>query len=101
MRETQPHPLVAEDVSEAVKSYRNRSAKAAEAFLNEFYALCDRIEKSGGGGHPCGRFRRRNFRRFPFHLLYAERGDEIWIMVVRHDSRHPSYGMSRRIPDNP
>lgn len=40
--------------------------------------------------------RRVNFRRFPYHFLFRQIDkNAIRILVVRHDHRHPSYGMER------
>jgi len=34
---------------------------------------------------------------FPYHLLFEETEDFVHFLVLRHDSRHPSYGMKRRL----
>ena len=40
--------------------------------------------------------RRVNFRRFPYHFLFRQIDNKtIRILVVRHDHRHPSYGLDR------
>ena len=33
--------------------------------------------------------------RYYHHVLYDVRTDSIRVMVVRHDKRHPNYGMNR------
>ena len=40
--------------------------------------------------------RRRLIRRFPFSLLYRIDHDEIIILAVMHQKRHPSYWLPRR-----
>jgi len=40
--------------------------------------------------------RRVNLDRFPYHFLFRSVRDVVRILVVRHHSRHPSVGMSRR-----
>jgi len=40
--------------------------------------------------------RRRLIRRFPFSLLYRIDLDEIIILAVMHQKRHPSYWLPRR-----
>jgi plasmid stabilization system protein ParE len=40
--------------------------------------------------------RRVNLQRFPYHLLFRIVGDMVRILVVRHHSRHPSFGIRRR-----
>jgi len=40
--------------------------------------------------------RRANFSRFPYHFLFRQIDEStIRILVVRHDHRHPSYGLDR------
>jgi hypothetical protein len=41
-------------------------------------------------------FRRINLPRFPYHILYDVRPDAIRLMIVRHNKRHPNYGMERK-----
>jgi plasmid stabilization system protein ParE len=33
---------------------------------------------------------------FPYHFLYREEIGGIYILVLRHDKRHPGFGLSRR-----
>ena len=40
--------------------------------------------------------RRVNLERFPYHFFFRIVRDHVRILVVRHHSRHPSLGMSRR-----
>ena len=40
--------------------------------------------------------RRVNLKRFPYHFLFRIVGDVVRILVVRHHSRHPSFGIRRR-----
>ena len=47
--------------------------------------------------HPAGRgFRRANLPRFPYHVLYEIHAESLRIMHVRHNKRHPDYGMERK-----
>ncbi len=42
------------------------------------------------------KIRRVNFRRYPYHFLFRQIDkNTIRILVVRHDHRHPSYGLDR------
>jgi hypothetical protein len=52
-----------------------------------------KISNSKGGGFG---FRRASFLRFPRHLLYEIDGETLRVMLVRHNKRHPDYGMDRR-----
>ena len=40
--------------------------------------------------------RRVNLPRFPYHFLFRIAGNDVRILVVRHHSRNPSVGTSRR-----
>ncbi len=94
------HPGAKRDAEEIFDYLSDVSSAAATKFTEEFESAVYKVAHHPGVGHPCGRFRRRNIRRLSYHILYLQRGNEIWIMVVRHDARHPSYGMRRRIPEN-
>ncbi|MFN0277877.1 MAG: type II toxin-antitoxin system RelE/ParE family toxin [Pyrinomonadaceae bacterium] len=40
--------------------------------------------------------RRMNFTRFPYHILYQIVDEQfVKILIVKHDSRHPSFGSER------
>lgn len=40
--------------------------------------------------------RRANLLRFPYHFLFRIAEDSVRILVVRHNQRHPSFGIKRR-----
>lgn len=40
--------------------------------------------------------RRANLARFPYHFLFRVKGDTIRVLVVRHNSRHPGFGLERK-----
>ncbi|MCW1886167.1 type II toxin-antitoxin system RelE/ParE family toxin [Luteolibacter flavescens] len=95
------HEGAIRDLREILDQLSNDSERAVEQFYVELDAAAEFITRHPGAGHPCRRFRRWNFRKFPYHLIYIApdgRG-ETWIMAVRHDRRHPGYGMRRRVPD--
>ena len=43
-----------------------------------------------------GGYRRKALRSCPYHILYEVDALGIWIGILRHDRRHPSYGMRRK-----
>ena len=43
-----------------------------------------------------GEKRRCLMVRFPYGLYYRVSGDEIRLLVVKHHSQHPDYGMTRQ-----
>ena len=40
--------------------------------------------------------RRFKLKRFPYDVLYEVRPDQVRILCLRHEKRHPSYGIGRR-----
>jgi hypothetical protein len=47
------------------------------------------------GIDPSG-MRRRNLRKFPYHILFEARLDCLRVIVIRHHHRNPGYGLRRR-----
>ena len=39
--------------------------------------------------------RRAKLKRFPYPILYDIRPGKVRVLCVRHDKRHPAYGMGR------
>ena len=39
--------------------------------------------------------RRVALRSFPYHFLYEEKSASLRILVLRHDKRHPNFGLRR------
>ncbi|MCW1925857.1 type II toxin-antitoxin system RelE/ParE family toxin [Luteolibacter arcticus] len=95
------HEGAIRDIRDIVEQLSEDSAKAVEQFYHQLDAAAEFVVRHPEVGHPSGRFRRWNFKKFPYHLLYEvfSGSGELWIMVVRHDRRRPSYGMKRRPPD--
>lgn len=40
--------------------------------------------------------RRANLLRFPYHFLFRIVGGSVRVLVVRHNRRHPSFGIERQ-----
>lgn len=89
---------VQRDVHQILDYYESESGRRlADAFYRE---LIRRVEEANANPE---RFhftepplRRANLRRFPYHFLFRQMGENIRILVVRHHKRHPSFGMRRR-----
>lgn len=90
------HPLVKRDVTEALRYYHRISPHLADEFHAEVRAVIERAAEHPLRFHSTDRdFRRINLPRFPYHVLYDVRPDSIRVMIVRHNKRHPEYGMDR------
>ena len=90
------HPAVGRDLRKITAYYDENSLTATDRFLDEFRAALDGIRENPTRHHLVDSDRRRcNLKRFPYHLIYEIQEDVVYILVVRHHSRHPDYGMRR------
>lgn len=91
------HPGVAADISEIMDYYAAAGgARLAEEFYEEFRRSAARAAISPERHAIRARdLRRANLERFPYHFLFRVVGDEVRVLVVRHNRRHPRVGASR------
>lgn len=92
------HRLIQKDLSEALDYYETEGgSKLADRFFEEAEAAVGRVVQNPQGHHfQTGDFRRVGLKTFPYHFLYRDHGLAVRFLVLRHDSRHPSYGLRRR-----
>jgi plasmid stabilization system protein ParE len=92
------HRAVQQELNEALFHYEQESGAAlADAFYEEFQKLRAKALANPHRFHFEVRGKRRaNFGRFPYHFLFTIRRDHLYMFVLRHDKRHPSYGLKRR-----
>ena len=90
------HPDLASDVKEVAEHYADVSEKILNAFWTELDSILDSTKRNPRKHHydSCG-LRRTNFKKYPYHLLYDVADDHVLLVVLRHDLRHPSYGLER------
>jgi toxin ParE1/3/4 len=91
------HPSVQRDVATALRYYDDAGGAAlGDAFFEE---LTQRVAQALGQPqrfHPvAGELRRANLERFPYHFLFRVRDDTVRVLVVRHNRRHPDFGLLR------
>jgi plasmid stabilization system protein ParE len=91
------HPAAELDLAEAAAFYeRAGSAMLAARFVAEFKRLTGLILEHPDIGAPRSRGRRGlSMKRFPYTVIYRVDADEIMVMVVKHDSKHPGFGGQR------
>ena len=90
-------PGAREDLNKAAAFYEASVPGLGDAFLDDVERAIDHIRENPRIGAPIGRaFRRAVLRRFPFTVVYAERGDEIVIVAIAHDRRRPEYWRGRQ-----
>ncbi len=92
------HRLVQCEVNEAIRWYDDCSVGLGDDFFVKLSTLLDTIL-----ANPLGHgfwlksktVRRAQLKRFPYAVLYEIRPGKVRILCVRHDKRHPRYGMGR------
>ena len=92
------HRFAAEDLREAAHRYKAEAGVGlARRFLDEFERVAALLEEFPGIGTPAGHGRQSfPLVGFPYTLIYRHEGNGIRILVVRHHSRDPDHGESRR-----
>ena len=97
----QLNSAVYDDLREIMEYYDGAAdSQVASNFYDEFRRCADRAV-TAPKAYPVfldnpEKIRRVNLRRFPYHFLFRQTAkNTIRILVVRHDHRHPSYGLDR------
>jgi len=92
------HPAVQRDVNEALGYY----LQVAPAVVERFSAELDRrlVQMLGNPkrfpfltGHR--ELRRARLESFPYVVAYREFPEKVFVLTVRHERRHPDYGLRR------
>lgn len=93
------HPKLADDVRNVARHYAEISDRVLSSFWCELDLILASIKRNPRSHHfdACG-LRRANFKRFPYHLLYEVDDQTIYLVVLRHDRRHPDFGLNRLKP---
>lgn len=93
------HPAVDSDLLEIMEYYEETAGSDLAAdFYAEFRLYADQIgERPQSFPQFTTRLRRTNLDRFPHHILFEILADDtIQLLVVKHNRRHPSFGLERR-----
>ncbi len=93
------HPEVHSDIMQIMEYYEDSVGTELSAeFYSEFRHYADIIgERPESFRNYNSRLKRTNLDRFPHHILYEIIDDHtIQILVVKHNRRHPSFGLGRR-----
>lgn len=92
------HLRVQIETDEAVDWYEEQSPGLGDDFFAKLKETLAQIE-----AHPEGfsfwlasiSVRRAKLRRFPYDVLYEIRPGRVRILCLRHEKRHPRYGIGR------
>ena len=92
------HPALELELREIRDYYEESSPGLGDAFLAEFEQQVFRIAAMPERWMILkGDIRRALMRRFPYLIYFRQvAADTLRITVVKHEKRHPSYGLGRR-----
>ncbi len=92
------HRAVQADVRLALQYFdREGGTKLGDRFFAEVQATHDRIATSPTRfGFFKDDLRRARLHVFRYHFLFRIVGDEVRVLVLRHNRRHPEFGLTRR-----
>lgn len=92
------HPLVQRDINEVLDYYAERSSSAPGRFWNDLHTRFREISEQPqrfGYIHEARGLRRVRLRKFPHLILYYHDAKGIKVTCVKHEKRHPRFGISR------
>lgn len=90
------HPAAEAEVVAAARFYEQAVSGLGGQFLDEFDRSIARILAAPERWRIIKNDKRRYLMaRFPYGIYFRIAGDEIRILVVKHHSQHPDYGMGR------
>jgi plasmid stabilization system protein ParE len=92
------HPRVQRDLRAALAYYHEEGGpELADRFFEEAEAVVEMVKRNPQGCHFIAEgLRRASFQSFPYHFLYEQSPLKVRILVLRHDKRHPDFGLRRR-----
>ena len=92
------HPKVYSDIDSIMNYYEKAASRElADEFYAELrFAMVQAASRPEQFSIRQRDMRRANLLRFPYHFLFRIVGDAVRILVVRHHSRHPTLGKTRR-----
>jgi hypothetical protein len=91
------HPAAEAEFLESVGFYESKVQGLGSAFIDEFEVVIALICESPAQWKIQRKpdIRRTVFHRFPFSIIYREKGLLIQVLAVAHDRRRPQYWIER------
>lgn len=90
------HPAAEAELVAVARFYEERVGELGVEFLDEFEQCVTTIMAAPERWRIVrGDKRRFLMPRFPYGLYYRVAGDEVRLLVIKHHSQHPDYGMGR------
>ncbi len=92
------HRRIQKDIRSALAFYEEEGGiKLADRFFQEAEDIAARVIQNPNAFHfATPNLRRASFDTFPYHFLYEEDYHKLRFLVLRHDKRHPNFGLYRR-----
>lgn len=91
------HPEADRELEEAAVWYERQQSGLGEDFLVEFERTLNRIVEDPVRWRIFYNGNRKlNFDRFPYAIVYAVEGEQIWLKAVMHLHRQPFYWRARK-----
>ncbi len=92
------HPRIQRDLRSALGFYDNEGGpKLGDRFFAEAEQAAVKAIANPQGHHFIAEgLRRISLESFPYHFLYEENERAIRFLVLRHDKRHPGFGLRRK-----
>jgi plasmid stabilization system protein ParE len=93
------HARVQREANEAVRWYEEQKHGLGDEFFTE---LLHALEHAAAKPEQfsfwleSATVRRVKLRRFPYDVLFEIRPGRVRVLCVRHEKRHPSFGLGRR-----
>lgn len=94
--EVTTHPEALEELDEAMAWLARDSDRAPQRLLTEYDACIAQIKSRPESFRFVYRlYRRLNLKRFNYAIIYRLRGEDIFVIAVMHQKRHPNYWKHR------
>ena len=92
------HRRIQKDIRSALAFYEEEGGtKLGDRFFQEAEDTATRVIQNPIGFHfVTPNLRRASFDSFPYHFLYEKDDRSLRFLVLRHDKRHPNFGLRRR-----
>lgn len=89
-------PDAAQELQNAALYYQHQQAGLGEAFLSEVEKAEYLLQTAPKAWTKLDKnIRRISLQRFPYHLIYTLKPENIIVLAVSHHRRHPDYWRSR------
>jgi plasmid stabilization system protein ParE len=92
------HRLIKKDLRSALEYYDSEGgALLGDRFFEDVESTIAKVEDNPERFHHVAEgLRRAPLVTFPYHFLYERTEDALHFLVLRHDKRHPGFGLNRR-----